>query len=304
MELKEYETGFGGVYSLLLTPYKEDLSIDFDLYAEYVRWQVAQGAQHLFSVCGSSEMAVLTLEEREKCAQIAVRNSCGRKVIATANLEPGWKMQLEEIRRIEDAGVDAVVFVTKSYGNDDDRMVGYIEELAEHATKPVLVYEFPGYQNNKMSGRAYGRLVADGAVVGIKDTTCLMENGILDKIAAQGDSCVLQANIPYLLEAYEAGARGVIATPSTCGVGLLRKMWDCFTAGDLEGARQYHADVCSLSDVMDCGFCASAKYLVSLQGLPFRAVTREHAERRISPQAYKNMRVWHDAAVRKGLLEK
>lgn len=304
MELKEFEKGFGGVYALLLTPYKDDLSIDYDLYAEYVKWQISQGAQHLFSVCGSSEMAVLTLEERIKCASIAVANSDGHKVIATANLEPAWEMQLEEIKRIEDTGVDAIIFVTKNYGKDDVRMVGYIEELAAHASKPVLVYEFPGYPNNKMSGTAYAQLVADGAIVGIKDTTCLMEGGILDKIAGQGDSCVLQANIPYLLEAYEAGARGVIATPSTCGVGILRKMWDSFVTGDMEDARRYHADVCSLSDVMDCGFCASAKYLVSLQGLPFSPVTREHAEKRISPQGYKNMRVWHDAAVRKGLMEK
>lgn len=304
MNLHDFEKGFGGVYSLLLTPYKDDLSIDYDLYGEYVQWQVAQGAHHLFSVCGSSEMTTLSLDERVKCAETAVKNSCGHKVIATANLEPAWEMQLEEIKRIEDTGVDAIVFVTKSYGNDDPRMVGYIGELASHATKPVLVYEFPGYPNNKMSGAAYGQLVSDGAIKGIKDTTCLMEGGICDKLAVQGDSCVLQANIPYLLESYEAGARGVIATPSTCGVTILRKMWDCFADGDTDGARQYHADVCSLSDVIDCGFCASAKYLVSLRGLPFNPVTREHAEKRISPQGYKNLRVWHEAAVRKGLFDK
>ena len=60
MNLHDFEKGFGGVYSLLLTPYKDDLSIDYDLYAEYVQWQVAQGAHHLFSVCGSSEMTTLT----------------------------------------------------------------------------------------------------------------------------------------------------------------------------------------------------------------------------------------------------
>ena len=31
---------YRGVYSLLLTPFKEDKSIDYDVYAEYVEWQV------------------------------------------------------------------------------------------------------------------------------------------------------------------------------------------------------------------------------------------------------------------------
>lgn len=304
MTLKEHEKNWGGVYSLLLTPFNEDLSIDYDLYGEYVKWQIDRGAHHLFSVCGSSEMTSLTLDERLKCAEIAVKNSMGHKVIATANLEPTWHGQLEEIKKIESTGVDGLVFVTKGYANNDDTMVAYIEELAEHANLPVILYEFPGIPNYKMSGKAYGKLVEDGVVKGIKDTTCIMNGGISDKIAVQGDSCVLQANIPYLLESYEEGARGVIATPSTCGVGILRKMWDSFVDGDMDNAVRYHSAVCSLSDVIGEGFCASAKYLVNLQGLPMNVYTRGGAEKRINAQGYKNLRVWHDEAVRQGLMLK
>ena len=303
MTLQDAEKGWGGVYSLLLTPYHDDLSIDYDLYGEYVRWQVAQGVHHLFSVCGSSEMTSLTLEERLQCARVAVKNSCGHKVVATANLEPSRPAQIEEIKRMEDTGVDGLVFITKSYGCDDEIMVRYITELAEHAAKPILLYEFPGYPNNKISAAAYGKLVSDGIVQGIKDTTCIMEGGISDKIRVQGESCVMQANIPYLLESYEQGARGVIATPSTCGVGILRKMWDAYLAGDMAKATEYHADVCALSDVTGSGFPASAKYLVSLQGIPMQVYTRGGAEKHLNAQGYKNLRVWHDAAVRKGLME-
>ena len=40
---------YRGVYSLLLTPFKEDKSIDYDVYAQYVEWQVERGTHHLFS---------------------------------------------------------------------------------------------------------------------------------------------------------------------------------------------------------------------------------------------------------------
>lgn len=302
MTLHDYEKEWGGVTALLLTPYKEDLSIDYDLYAEYVRFQVESGAHHLFSVCGSSEMALLSLEERVQCASVAVKNSCGHKVIATANLEPTWHRQIEEIKRIEDTGVDGLVFVTKGYADDDERMVDYITELAQYASKPIILYEFPGIPNYKMSGKAYGILAKNGIIKGIKDTTCIMEGGITDKLKVQGDTCVLQANIPYLLESYEQGARGVIATPSTCGVGTLRKMWDCFADGDSKGAKDWHAVVCALSDVTGSGFPASAKYLVSLQGIPMNILTRSGSEKDLNAQALKNLRVWHENAVSKGWL--
>jgi len=43
-----------GVYSLLLTPFNVDRSIDFETYEKYVEWQARQGADHLFACCGSS----------------------------------------------------------------------------------------------------------------------------------------------------------------------------------------------------------------------------------------------------------
>ena len=57
---------YTGIYSLMLTPYHDDLSVDYVAYEEYADWQVSQSVEHLFAVCGSSEMAELTLAERLK----------------------------------------------------------------------------------------------------------------------------------------------------------------------------------------------------------------------------------------------
>ena len=173
---------YRGVYSLLLTPFKEDKSIDYDVYAQYVEWQVERGSHHLFSVCGSSEMTKLTPEERVKCATIAAKHSGSAEVVATANLEPTWHMQVEEVKRMEQTGVDGLVFVSKGYADNDERLVEYLSELAGYTTLPIILYEFPGMQPCNMSGKAYGELVKTGRFHGIKDTTCTMA-GIKDKIA-------------------------------------------------------------------------------------------------------------------------
>lgn len=99
--------------------------------------------------------------------------------------------------------------------------------------------------------------------------------GIKDKLDFQGDSSVLQANIPLLLDAYEAGARGVCATPTSCGVNLFRKMYDeFFVENNYEKARETFNEIILLDCAIDSGFNASAKYLVQLQGIPFTTVTR------------------------------
>lgn len=264
MDLIKNAKTYGGVWSLMLTPFNEDRSIDFDTYEKYCDWQVSQRPYHLFSVCGSSEMAQLKLDERLKLASLAVKHKGDVTVFATANLEPSWHAQTEEVKKMEQTGVDGLVFVTKGYGDDDERMVAYMSELAEFTTLPVVLYEFPGYHPSYISGKAYGELVKTGRFHGVKDTTCTME-GIKSKIDVQGDSSVLQANIPFLYDALEAGARGVVATPSTCGTNILRRLFDAYAAGDKATAKIMHQEICSLSNALDGGFTATAKYLVTLQ---------------------------------------
>ena len=96
---------FAGVYSLLLTPFNWDRTINYKTYEEYVAWQAAFKPQHLFAVCGSSEMMELTLEERHKCAGLAVKNSNGVPVFATANLATDFNDQVEEMKMLEQLGV-------------------------------------------------------------------------------------------------------------------------------------------------------------------------------------------------------
>ena len=283
-----------GVYSLLLTPYHEDRSIDYKVYEQYVEWQARQGVQHLFACCGSSEMKELTLAERIKLATLAVEHAGGVPVMATANVEPSWFGQVEEVKAMEQTGVDALVFITKGFGNDSERLYTYIAELSSHTTLPVLLYEFPGDRPHLMAAECYGRLVKDGYVVGIKDTTSTIEL-IREKIAVQGDSAVLQANIPYLMEAYESGARGVVATPTTCGAYLFGKMYDeFFVQNDREAANRTHQQICVLDNAIDSGFCASAKYLVSLAGIPMNWYTR--GAHQLNAQRLKGLRVFHEWA--------
>ena len=300
MDLNEIAKGYGGIYSLMLTPYKDDLSVDFNAYEAYCEWQAAQGAHKLFAVCGSSEMTKLTPDEREKLARLTVKRGGGLPVWCTANLSESFADQVEEIARMEQTGVSGLVFVTKDYGDDDEKMVDYITKLASHATLPVILYEFPGYTPHYISGAAYGALADAGIIHGLKDTTCTLE-GIGSKLERQGDSAVLQANIPFLYDAFVNGARGCVATPSTCGTRLIRNFFDAFASGDLEAAKIAHAHVCSLSDVIDCGFTASAKYMASLQGVDIKPLCRTDAK--LAPQHRRNLEVWHDQAVRDGLMK-
>lgn len=290
-----------GIYSLMLTPFFEDRTIDYKTYEEYADWQVSQGVAHLFAVCGSSEMKELTLEERLKLAELTVKHKGDTTVVATANIEATKEENLEEIKKMEQTGVDGIVLTTKGMGDDDDKLVEYIRELASSTALPTFLYEFPGFQPHIMSGKAYGELTKDGLIWGIKDTTCKME-GIQSKIDNKNDSTIIQANMPFLFDSYVAGARGVMATPTSCGGAFFQRFHEAFVSGDMALAEQRYNEIILLDNAIDSGFCASAKELIRLQGVEgFNWYTRGSHE--LSSARLRSIKSFHDWCVANGLMK-
>ena len=292
-----------GIFSLMLTPYNEDKTIDWATYEEYCDWQVEQGVEHLFAVCGSSEMTALTLEERLKLATLTAKHKGDTTIVASANIEPSWFAQVEEIKKMSQTGVDGVVLTTKGFGGEfnEERLVNYIGELCQYTDLPVFMYEFPGFQPHLISGKVYGRLVKECGIMGIKDTTCTME-GIGPKIDEKGDSCIIQANMPFLFEAYKAGARGVMATPTACGGAFFQRFHEAFVSGDMALAEQRYNEITLLDCAIDSGFNVSAKYLVQLQGVKnFKATNRYDVT--LSSGRMQSLKSFHNWAVANDLMK-
>ena len=291
-----------GIYSLMLTPCFSDRSIDYKTYEAYAEWQAQQGVQHLFAVCGSSEMSSLSLEERLALARLTVKHKGDTTVVATANMEYGLEAQIEEVKRMSDTGVDGLVFTTLGMGDRGDELVEHIAKLAAHTDLPLFMYEFPGRQPHLISGETYGKLVRECGILGIKDTTCTLE-GIGAKIENKGDSCVIQANMPFLYEAFRLGSRGVMATPTSCGGAFFARFYDAFVEKkDLELAKQRFHEITLLDHAIDSGFNNSAKYLVQLQGIrSFLPINRGGAA--LSPARLESLRSFHDWCVANGLME-
>ncbi|MDF2723246.1 MAG: dihydrodipicolinate synthase family protein [Paenibacillus sp.] len=281
---------FKGVFALLLTPFQNNLEIDWNAYDAYVEWQLQSGAGGLFAVCGSSEMKWLTLEERLALARRAVKRANSTPVVATANLELDSHQQEEELRRMCDTGVSGVVLVPpETFQDDPDRLREHLARLASRASCPVMLYELPP---TRIDPAMYADLTANDGFFGIKDTTCTID-GIKAKIDASPDSIVYQANTPLLPEAIAAGAGGIMSTISTAAAKLTTLYFE--SAVNRRGdAASLHRELVFLDGMLKPAFPATAKYVAELAGLPIGAhYTRRPAELRAMHM--KALQVWYDS---------
>lgn len=282
-----------GVYALLMTPFHETGEIDYHVYEQYVEWQLSQQPHALFAACGSSELLTLDAGERIRLAEIAVKLAGNVPVVATANAGSDPALHRQELLRMAETGVSALVAIPPNgYGHDAAKLLNYFAELADISPLPLILYEFPGVSPYYIPPDVYGTLVFKHGVSGIKDTTSTFE-GISAKLAAAPRSLILQANTAFLTEAIAAGAGGIMAITSTAAAGLNVSLWNGLLAtGGVPDARArlLQRELIHLDALIGNGFTATAKYLAQLQGLPFTLKTRTGAK--LSPHVAQGLRIW------------
>jgi 4-hydroxy-tetrahydrodipicolinate synthase len=128
----------------IVTPFHND-AVDYDTYAELVAYQIKNGTHGILVNGTTAEPSTLSVEERNRLVDIAVRVAERRVPVVAAT----GSQSLRETRQLTEhaakAGVDALLIVTPYYVRPPQRgLVAYYLELAGISNLPWMVYHIPG----------------------------------------------------------------------------------------------------------------------------------------------------------------
>src|SRR5262245_49567051 len=137
-----------GVWPVMLTPFREDLSIDWAGVDRLTDWYIDAGVAGLFAVAQSSEMFALDDGERLALARRVVQRAGGRvPVVASGTFVRSAEEQAEFIKRLYETGVRAVTLLSGMLATaeeDDATWRGRVERLLALTDPiPLALYECP-----------------------------------------------------------------------------------------------------------------------------------------------------------------
>ena len=133
-----------GAFTPLVVPFISG-EVDYDRYAELIEWQIGQGAHGLLVNATSGEPTTLTLEEKARLIEVAVKASGGRKPVVAGIPAESHAEAVTLLARAENAGADAIVSVTPYYVRPPQRgLVAFFVDLAARTKLPFLIYHIPG----------------------------------------------------------------------------------------------------------------------------------------------------------------
>ncbi len=203
-----------GVWPVMLTPYTEDNKIDYPALEKLTEWYFENDCDGLFAVCQSSEMFQLTLEERCKIAAAVKKYANGKPVIASGHISDSMEDQAEELKRMADTGIDALILISNrpaAQQESDQVMIERLQTLMEQLPKdlPLGFYECPYPYKRVLSREVVKFLVDSERFYFLKDTSCDMASMSEKLQLIQGSNLKLyNANTATLLESLQEGAAG------------------------------------------------------------------------------------------------
>jgi 4-hydroxy-tetrahydrodipicolinate synthase len=258
-----------GAWPTMITPFDENLQVDFGAYRAMLAWYLERRAGGLYANCLSGEMFHLTPVERLLLAREAVQAAGGRlPVAATGNLGATFDEHLHHCRQLAQAGVNVVMLVVPEFYDQEADLERYYMTVAELVPAPLGLYECPAPRPFHLSVGLVSRLARSGRFVAYKETSCNLE-----KIKAHLRACagtplaLLQANTPYLLEAVRAGAPGAMSIASIWLPELVAEVIELAQRGD-PAAEARHARLCALELAQRSVHPLGSKYLLCKRGLP------------------------------------
>lgn len=236
----------------LITPFKKDMSVDYNALEKLLKHVVDGGVDYLVVMGTTGEAATLSKEERDAVISFVIENSAGLPVV----LGIGGNNTQDVIANIKDSkflnDVVAILSVVPFYNKpSQEGIFQHYKAIAESTDMPIIMYNVPGRTGVNMSAATCLRC-ADSFdnIVAVKEAsgdliqaTKIIKDKASDFVVLSGEDGL---NLPLIA----LGCEGIIsvlanAFPKDCSemISLCRK-------GEFNMANKYNFQFTDIIDAM------------------------------------------------------
>lgn len=163
---------FYGTGVALVTPFKDDLSIDFNGFEKLLQHVNDGGVDYLVVMGTTGESATLTSEEKKKVLDFVKKNNPKKLPIVYGLGGNDTKETVNKCKEIDFEGVAGILSVSPYYNKpSQEGLFHHYTMLADACPVPVILYNIPGRTGSNMLAETTLRLSKHANIVGIKEAS-------------------------------------------------------------------------------------------------------------------------------------
>lgn len=233
-----------GIIPPVITPMNNDdeQTVNHEALRQQVERLLAGGVHGMFPLGTNGEAYALSFKEKEEILATVIDQVKGRVPVYAGTGCITTAETIRMSRRAEEMGADALSIITPSFALASQKeLYDHYVAVAKQVNIPIILYNIPPRTGNKLLPETVQALCRDvDVIVGAKDSSGDIENlkayirltRELDK-----DVAILAGNDGAILTCLKEGGAGGIAGRANIWPATVAKIYDCFKAGDLEGAQ-------------------------------------------------------------------
>lgn len=242
-----------GVYVAMLTPFKEDGSVNEEELKKIVDFEISMGVDGLFPVSSVGEFIHLDRDEKIRLMAAVVEQAKGRVKVTpgVGSTHPAESIALA--KEAQAMGCDAVVVAPPYYYNLSQEMIEkYFETIADSVDIPIILYNIPLF-TQPLSYDVVKRLSRRPNIVGMKDSSGSMVDlmHFMDKVRLGGEPIsFLVGREEMFLSGLMIGACGCMTATAGILPEIVVGTYQAWKMGDYEKARELQFSILLLVRAM------------------------------------------------------
>lgn len=245
-------TTFEGVFTVLITPMTSEQDIDFNRLKENIDWQISQGIPGICVLGSTGEFASLSLEERLKIAETAVKHVNGRIPCIIGTAAESTRETIFYTKHAKEIGADGVLIINSYYCRPSfDEIYLHYKAVSDAVDIPIMAYNNPGHTGVDMSPELLVKICQLKNIDYVKDAS-----GDLRRVAdierlAKGKVTIFCGGEDLALLNFKLGATGWICV---CGNLIPREanqLFELVRQGKLEEANLLFVRLYPLLDMLE-----------------------------------------------------
>lgn len=261
---------FSGTGVALVTPFKQDFSIDFEKINTLVNYQINNEIDYIVALGTTGETPTLSFTERKAILDTIIESVNGRVPVVAGigcnnPIEVKEQMELFDLKK-----VSAVLSVAPYYNRPQQRgLVAHYKAIAEKCPLPVIIYNVPTRTGVNIEAATTLQIAKEiPNVIGIKEASGNMAQ-IMEVIHKKPDDfLVISGDDAITLPLMACGADGVISVVANAFPKEFADMVRCCLLKDFTKAREIHYQLLDcINACFEDGSPAGIKSFLQAKGL-------------------------------------
>lgn len=243
---------FIGTGVALITPFKNDFSVDVDALTKVVEHCIAGGVNYLVVLGTTAETATLTEEEQNLVIQTVVQAN-NKRLPLVLGLGGNNTYKICKYLQTKDlSDFDAILSVSPYYNKPtQEGIYQHYKMISEHSPLPIILYNVPGRTASNMLPSTVLRLANDFSnIIGVKEASGdlvqvmkIIQNKPADFLVISGDDII---TLPMVL----AGGAGVISVIGQAIPEKFAKMVELGLKRKVEEAYEIHYNLMDIIEMI------------------------------------------------------